>query len=508
MFRCLSNYLNKGDTVSILRVMSVIFVFIIALTVTAQDDVIPLEAFESTTFGVQGLIPTDWQNAAPGVYARGASATDATSIIVQSAPMTVDALQGLLSSQLGVDAFPEVEGAFETDFGQWSQYRIDNETVGLSITLALTEQDGTSYLVLLQSPTDEHDSLRELVFEPVVNSIAQLTQDTQPATVVDEPLPYTEEQVTFENGDVTLAGILTLPNDGEAFPVVVIFSGSGSQNRDGNIEPVAMIEPYREIADYLTRQGIAVLRFDDRGVGESSLGDSEPDLLDIRDDGNAAVDYLASRAEFTHIGVMGHSEGGVYAPEIALTNDNVDFVVGLNAPTVNLVEVTRLQQQLLLEQAGVDAEQIDIIDTAYGVMLDAVASGDDETIREAVRALVTAQSGGVEPDEATLAVYVGQVTSAILQSYIAYDTSSFWLDLDVPTLAIFGERDLQVSPDQSIPVIEGNNDMITIVTIPSMNHVFQEAETGSLEEYATLDQTVMPELLQTVGDWILGITAE
>ncbi len=494
---------------SIIRIIAVILGLLVVTKVSAQEDAITLVPFENVTFGVQGVIPEGWQNAAPGVYARGASATDATSIIVQSAPMTVDALQGILSSQLGVDTFPEAEGEVATAFGTWSQYRIDNDAVGLSLSLALIEQDGTTYLVLLQSATDEHDSLRDTVFVPVLDSIMLLVAVSEEATEESEvDLPYIEETVTFENGDVTLAGTLSIPAEGDAFPVVVIFSGSGAQNRDGNLEPIAMIEPYADIADYLTRQGIAVLRYDDRGVGESTNSADETDLLDIRDDGNAAVDYLASRDEFTHIGIIGHSEGGVYAPEIALNNDAVDFVVGLNAPTVNLVEVTRLQQRLMLEQAGVDAEEIETIDSAYAAMLDAVASDDDDIIRNAVRDLVTAQSGGEVPNEATLNIYVAQITSAIFQSYIAYDTSSFWLALDVPTLAIFGERDLQVSPEQSIPVIEGNNDNITIVTIPRMNHLLQDAQTGALEEYATLEQTVMPELLETVGAWILEITAE
>ncbi|MEM9954617.1 MAG: alpha/beta hydrolase [Chloroflexota bacterium] len=481
---------------------------VLAVSVTAQDVPDGFESFSDERFAVQGIVPEGWASATPGVYQRGEDASDATAIIVQSAPLPLATLQETLTAQLGVEEFPEPIGEVTTDFTTWTIYRVDNETFGLSITVALTEVDSTSYLVILQSPSNEHDELVESVFNPVVDSIRSLETETSDEEDMSVDVPY-EEEVTFSNGDTTLAGTLTIPNEGDAFPVVVIVSGSGAQDRTGSLAPLAEIDMYTQIADGLARQGIAVLRYDDRGVGESTTDTMNPSLFDFRNDAFAAIQFLAERDEFTHIGIAGHSEGGVYAPEIALGNDMVDFVIGLNAPTVNLIEVAIYQQNAFGQLAGVPEETLQAIEVAYRNVVALLGTDDmtEEILRAAVTELVNLQTGSEQPDSVVDAG-MAQFLSAIIQSYADYNPTPFWLEVDVPTLAIFGSLDLQVAPEQNVPVIEGENDNIEIVVIEGMNHIFQEAETGALSEYGTLEQVVMPELLETLAEWILDVTAE
>lgn len=485
-----------------LRLIAVLIISLMGLSVIQAQEV-EFETFESEAFGVTGLVPAGWTNAAPGVYVRGESATDLTSLIVQSAPLPVDTLLEALTGQLGIEEFPEAESELETDFAIWTVYLVElTSPVEVNVTVAVSEIDGTTYLVLLQSAPDEHDTLLETVFTPVIDSVASISESE-----AEEDLPYIAEDITFESGDLTLAGTLTMPEGDGEFPVVVLVSGSGAQDRDESLPSVSEIKPFRDIAEHLASQGIATLRYDERGVGESDGDFATADMYDFRDDANAAINYLAERGGFSHIGIAGHSEGGAFAPELGISNDNVDFVIGLAGPTVSIIEVLRDQNQIIFAANGADEEQLSAIDAAFVNIIAAMEADDDEALRQGVFDLVTAQAGQ-EPDEADLDTYVAQFETPIFQSYTSYDPSPFWLEVDVPTLAIFGSLDVQVSAEQNIPVIEGVNDNITIVTIENMNHIFQEAETGSISEYATLEPVVMTQLLETMSEWILDVTSQ
>lgn len=484
-------------TIILLAMMS-----LLTSSLIAQEEAIEFEGFENTLFGIEGTVPVGWALVAPGVYARGESPADATTLIIQSAPLPTETLLSTLTGQLGLDAFPEPTGEIDSDLGTWSVYFVEVEAgISLNVSVAVLNVDGTTYLALLQSSPDDHEALLESVFTPVVESILVLNADGNA-----EALPYIAEDVTFMSGDLTLAGTLTIPEGDGQFPVVLLVSGSGGQDRDESLAPVAEIKPFRDIADYLTRNGIAVLRYDDRGIAQSEGDYATSDMFDFRDDANAAIDYLAERGEFNMIGIAGHSEGGVYAPEISITNDNVDFLIGLSAPTLSLIDILREQNQLLFAADGADAEQLSAIDSAFGEIISAQSNDDEEAMRLGISALIIAQ--GAEPTEQLVTGAMAQFTSPIFQSYFAYDPTPFWLDVDVPTLAIFGSLDLQVSADQSISAIDGINDNITIVTIENMNHIFQIAETGSFSEYGTLEQSVTEELLETMTEWILEVTAQ
>lgn len=496
------------------RFIILLIVMLIGSIVVAQEASEELVPFENNLFGVQGLIPDGWQSGGPGVYARNPTEGDVTQLIIQSAPLPRVALLGALRGQLGIEDLPEPEIQLETDFAIWDVYRVDLDVQGyeLTLSLAVTNLEDVTYIAILQALREESPALHDTIFLPVVESLSAIGagEDT-----VEKP--YIEEEVTFSSGDVTLAGTLSLPEGEGLFPAVVLISGSGASDRDESLAPIAEIKPFRDIADYLTRNGIAVLRYDERGVGASTGDIASATLQDFRDDASAAVDYLASRDEVdsSKIGLIGHSEGGAIAPEVSLTNDNVAFIIGLGAPAVPMFDILREQMRLLYAAVGVPDDIINEALIAHDNVRSAMQSDDEQAIRDALTALVTVQvnanvaAGGTETEITPELIdeSFAQMSLPIMYSYLDYDVSSFWSQVEIPILAIYGELDLQVSAEQNIPVLEdltSDNPDVVIVTIENMNHILQEAETGQFSEYATLEQTVMPELLDTISKWILG----
>ncbi|MEO0595676.1 MAG: alpha/beta fold hydrolase [Chloroflexota bacterium] len=493
------------------KLLWIVVLLVVGTMVSAQDDTaIELEAFTDETFSVQGVIPAGWDSIAPGVYARGATDDDFTRLIIQSAPLSEDALVNTLAGQLGVE-LPEADTPIETDHATWTAYQFTVEDgVMVGVTLATATINDTAYLILLQSPEDEHESLRESVFFPVLQSLNALGDDTE-ETSQDMMVAFTEEDITFSSDDLTLEGTVTLP-DSEAFsapyPAVVIVSGSGAQERDGSLAPLAEITLYADIAHYLAEIGIASLRYDERGVGASDGEVATATLENFRDDASAAVDALAEREDTSRIGAMGHSEGGIFMPELAISNENIDFVVGLNAPTLPMQEVLQEQNRLLYSASGATDEQVDAIVVAWDAIIAAIDSEDTDAFEEAITALVNAQTNNAASEQ-QITAGIAQFNLPIFQSYFAYNPTPFWEEVDVPALAIFGTLDLQVSAEQNRGALENlGNDNITLITVEDMNHIFQIAETGSIAEYGTLEQTVSLDLLEPLAEWINALASD
>jgi pimeloyl-ACP methyl ester carboxylesterase len=474
------------------------FLLSMALFVQAQD--ITFVPFTDEAYGVQGLVPDAWEARGFGSYARAESANDITALFIQSAPIPADTLLNALKGQLGVDEIPEsteqIEGILT-----WDSRRLDTTIQGMdiAISLATAEVDNTTYLVLLQSLAEEHDALVESVFAPVVESV-------EPLLIVEstEEAPYPVEELTFTSGDISLSGTLTLPEGEGPFPAVVLLTGSGPQDRDESIAPLATIKPFRDIADYFARHGIATLRYDDRGVGESEGDFTTATLSDFAADASAAVDFLAAREEVSAIGVVGHSEGGMIAPFVATTNENVDFVIGLAAPAVDFADVMLQQNRRIYETLGVSDEDIDAIVAEASTGFDAVQAGDDEALLESTARLIVLQ--GAEATDDFVQAGANQIKSFHDIGYFDWDTPSYWSEVQQPILAIYGDLDVQVDSAQNAPALEeitAANEDVTLVVFPTMNHILQEAETGGLGEYGTLEQSVREDLLETMRDWIL-----
>ena len=339
------------------------------------------------------------------------------------------------------------------------------------------------------------------------------------------PFPYKIQEVTFtnDNAGVTLAGTLTLPKTlfggKKELPAVILISGSGPQNRD---EELLGHKPFLLIADYLTRRGIAVLRYDDRGTAASTGDFQGATSADFATDAQAAFDFLVQHPDINSdkIGFAGHSEGGLIAPMVAAKNKNVGFIA-------LLAGVGQPGDELLVEQAY-------LIGKAQGMGEDMLRSnriaatqvfgivkehyGDTPKITSKIREYLTtalAENPDMIPAGSTADDLIDQQVNTIATDWFQYlivtDPRPTLKQVTCPVLAINGSLDLQVPAKQNLGNIEralkesGNNE-ITIQEIPNLNHLFQTTTTGNPAEYATIEETFSPTALKIIGDWIIQTT--
>ncbi|MFC5626325.1 alpha/beta hydrolase family protein [Algoriphagus winogradskyi] len=347
--------------------------------------------------------------------------------------------------------------------------------------------------------------------EEIEKVVAKRPQEPQ------KPFPYRSENVIFDNkqAEILLAGTLTMPEQDGIYPAVVLISGSGPQNRD---EELMGHKPFLVLSDYLTRNGIAVLRFDDRGTAASTGDFSAATSVDFATDVASAVQYLQSRPEIdkSKIGLVGHSEGGIIAPMVAGDSDDIDFIVLLAGTGIRGDKLLLAQQTLIGEAAGMSPNQLEenemISRKAFEIM---VKDQSDEELENGIKAYMTQVfrnipvenvPGGMTEAE-FVAAQVTQLTSPWMQYFIKYDPAPALEKVSCPVLAINGEKDLQVPPKENLEAIKaalakGGNTNVTTVELAGLNHLFQEAETGSPSEYAEIEQTFSPKALEVVTNWI------
>lgn len=334
------------------------------------------------------------------------------------------------------------------------------------------------------------------------------------------PFPYREEEVFFENKEakIKLAGTLTIPYGEGPFPVVVLISGSGPQDRD---ETVFGHRPFLVLADYLTRQGIAVLRFDDRGVGKSTGDFSTATSEDFASDVLAAIEYLKKRGEINsqQIGLIGHSEGGIIAPIVATKSKDIAFIILMAGTGLTGEEIIYLQQALISRAIGISEEEI-IKNRQYNEKIFSIVKSeqDGKIKKEKITQILTDYWNGLSEEEKVKmgdqkVYFKAQLESLLslwLHFFLIYDPKPTLSQVQCPVLAINGELDLQVPPKENLGAIEealrrGGNKNYSIKELPGLNHLFQTAETGSPEEYVKIEETISPLALKVIGDWILKV---
>jgi pimeloyl-ACP methyl ester carboxylesterase len=329
-----------------------------------------------------------------------------------------------------------------------------------------------------------------------------------------EPTDYRQEEVTFSHGDVTLAGTLTLPLEGGPFPALLLITGSGSQTRDENVYGFRI---FRVLAEHLTRNGIAVLRYDDRGVGRSTGGTPGSTTRDFADDAAAGVRLLRAHAQINgeQIGLLGHSEGGLVASMVASELEPVAFVILMASPPVSGYEVrlAQMRAEARLEGAS-EAELQQALDLQRRAM-DAALAGDDMApyVEELVQLAATLGDLSEEDLAAAreqAAAQLESIRNPWYLHFLAYDPGPALSSLACPVLAIFGELDVQVPPaflQEPMASVLAGNPNATVEVVPGANHLFQAANTGHYNEYASLDPAFTPGFLELVTSWIQAQTS-
>lgn len=330
-----------------------------------------------------------------------------------------------------------------------------------------------------------------------------------------KPYPYLEEEVVFENNEasVSLSGTLTLPNKKGKFPVVVLISGSGPQDRD---ETVANHKPFWILADYLTRQGIAVLRFDDRGVGKSTGNFSDATTADFSTDVISAVNYLKSRADIdtNNIGLIGHSEGGIIAPLAANQTKDVSFLVllastGIPGSEISLIQATTMRPFPVPDEAAYEqAIRKAIAIAASNKELSVIKSELAEHYNATIAPILTPLVG----DEAKVAqIITGLIetrTTPWIRYFYNYNPATEIEKLSIPVLSLNGTNDTQVLAEINQKGIEdalikGKNKDYRVLQLEGLNHFFQESKTGKMEEYSSIEQTFSPKAMEEISNWVL-----
>ncbi|HQR08149.1 MAG TPA: alpha/beta fold hydrolase [Gemmatales bacterium] len=351
-----------------------------------------------------------------------------------------------------------------------------------------------------------------------VASLAKINRPQEPKP----PFPYKSEEVSYENAaaKVTLSGTLTLPKEDGPHPVVLMITGSGQQDRD---ESLLGHKPFLVIADYLTRRGIAVLRVDDRGIGKSTGNFGASTTFDFADDVLAGVEYLKTRKEIDpkRIGLIGHSEGGVIAPIVATKSKDVAFIVLLAGTGLPGDEIIYMQGRLIALAGGAKKEHVDHGEEIQRKLFTLVkAEKPSNELVAKLRKLLNeeiAKSSEEEKKElekeggkAAIEAQLSSFTSPWFKTFLIHDPRTVLAQVKCPVLALNGELDLQVPCKENLEAIKtalekAGHRQHTIKALPRLNHLFQTCNTGSPTEYGKIEETINPEVLKTMGDWILAL---
>ncbi|RFZ91251.1 alpha/beta hydrolase [Mucilaginibacter conchicola] len=335
--------------------------------------------------------------------------------------------------------------------------------------------------------------------------------------------PYRQEEVSFPNkkAGIRLAGTLTLPQNGKARKIVILVSGSGPQNRDEEVKQFNH-RPFLVWSDFLTRNGIAVLRYDDRGVAGSTGEFGAATSADFADDAAAALDYIASRPDLKDIpaGVIGHSEGGMIAPMLASGDQRIKFIVLLAGPGIPIDE-------LLMKQS---ADQLRLNEAPAATITRTLASNRaiyqfmkahpqlpeaqlkqrlDTLMRDELRRYPAADLQGQSPETIARRT-IAQVTTPWFRYFITFKPANHLSKVKCPVLALNGSLDMQVNAEANLAGIrmslqKAGNKHFRTIALPGLNHLFQQAATGSTSEYAQIAETVNPAALKAVTEWISSL---
>ena len=307
------------------------------------------------------------------------------------------------------------------------------------------------------------------------------------------PFPYSTEEVSFSNGDAVLKGTLTLPQGWtKDTPVLVMVTGSGFQNRD---EEIYEHKPFAVIADHLAKNGIATMRYDDRGFGESTGDVVFYTTEDLKNDALKGVELMRER--FSKVGVIGHSEGGTIALMLA-SEGKTDFIVSLAGMVISGEKTLLLQNRHALKSAGFTDE---IIDKYCKALEDVFAQA-----KSGVNPVPPTDTGLPAALSQNLALVCAQCSTPYMKYFIGMDVSASLGKITCPVLALNGTLDTQVDCTLNLtPLREGLTSPNEIVPFEGLNHLFQHCESGESSEYKDIEETFSPEVLEKISSWMKGL---
>ncbi len=350
-------------------------------------------------------------------------------------------------------------------------------------------------------------------FPLILKKTGVITEIKKPQTP-KAPFPYLSEEVEYLNpkSGLKLAGTLTLPENAKNCTAVILISGSGAQDRD---ETIFGHKPFFVIADFLTRNGIAVLRVDDRGVGGSEVNTQNATSEDFAGDVLAGLEFLKTKKEIDQnkIGLIGHSEGGIIAPMVANSSGNIAFMVLLAGPGIKGEQIIVKQVELLNRAAGLTEEQVNQKVNLQKAIFDILLNGKD-TVNQMERLQQVFSNGTYDSMSDDQKKIINTNLNALkkrwFQFFLTYDPYPALVKLECPVLALNGSKDLQVPPAENLAVIEkalkeGGNKNFKTMELKNLNHLFQTCETGAVAEYAQIEETISPGVLEILSDWIKNL---
>ena len=470
--------------------------------------------------------------------ADGRSMTGAWQQAGQSFPLVFHRQSGNSAGKKPVGAISQVEGTWQGAFQNGNmRYRLQlhvthDEEKKLSGTLDSLDQgaNGLPMSNLSERNGAVHFEIAMVtgVYEGTMNAahntIAGKWSQNQDTVVLEfkrsdevlavrrpqnptKPYPYKEEEVSFQNasGTATLAGTLTMPQGTGPFPAVLLVAGSGPQNRD---EFLAGHRPFLVLADALVRKGIAVLRYDKRGIGKSTGDFSSATTEDFAGDAEAALGFLKGRKEILRekVGVLGHSEGGLIAPLLA-GKGGAAWIVLLATPAQTGEETMLAQSRAIAEAAGMPiaqvAQSLDVDRKAYAMVRE---ERDAAVLEKKLDAMVISSGMAEGSMPASVQAQIHMLSSPWFRHFLDYDPLPPLNKVKCPALVLNGSKDLQVSAAENLPLIQkalekAGDKEVTVKEMPDLNHLLQHAESGTPAEYGAIEETISAEVLQLICDW-------
>ena len=498
---------------------------VLLLTLALAGAVLAQDRYDDPQGRYSTPVPADWSvNATPDVLTLQRAEPDGVLHVL--APIGAEA--DVVAAALAILVDPSLDAAFAAaplqatpvplPSGVWTQriYQVGDDIVA---TISL-ERGGHTVLVLAQATQPAFMAAVNAATNEVLLGLDVLIPET--GAVEPEDLPYEVVETTIDAGAHTLAGTLTLPPGDGRVPALVVVSGSGAQDRDGANPSMPGYAPLRWLADHLTRAGVAVLRFDERGIGGSGGDHESATSADLADDVTAALRHLAGseRVDPARVGLLGHSEGSVIVGRVAAAwPDEVAFMIAMAGPALPYSEIVVTQVERIATASGAsEAEVAEAVEQQRAIVALAI-DGDWEALEataleiaaDQVAALPEAQRAQLGDVDAIVAQQAAATLAAFqspwLSYFMAYDPRDDLRRITAPTLVLFGDLDVQVDLEQNrgpfeAALVEAGNDDVTVVVVPQANHLFQEAVTGNVDEYLSLEMAFVPALLDTITDWI------